>query len=143
MFDSIKNAFLPLDKYRIHSEAVVISCFFNPQNSPYRLAAFKRFYEDIKHLNHRIIELAIGESPFQVEPTEFLTQTRTENLLWHKETLLNQIIANLTQKFKYVFWVDADVTFTNKNWLLDAVEVVTLVERVPVQIGARMKPNRR
>lgn len=122
MFDAIKNGFLPRDKYRIHSEAVVISCFFNPQNSPYRLAAFKRFYEDIKHLNHRIIELAIGESPFQLEPTEFLTQTRTENLLWHKETLLNQIIANLPQKFKYVFWVDADVIFTNKNWLVDGVK---------------------
>ncbi len=28
----------------------------------------------------------------------------------------------MDEKFKYVFWVDADVTFTNKNWLVDGVK---------------------
>lgn len=120
--DFLSNAFLPSDKYRTHSEAVIISCFFNPQNSPYRLSAFNRFYEDIKHLNHRIIELSIGNSEFQLEPTEYLTQIRTESLLWHKESLLNKIVSELPAKFKYVFWVDADVIFTNKEWLTQSVD---------------------
>jgi hypothetical protein len=34
---------------------------------------------------------------------------------------LNGLIKNLPQEFKYVLWVDADVIFTNKNWMVDAV----------------------
>jgi hypothetical protein len=36
--------------------------------------------------------------------------------------LLNGIIKNLDPKFKYVFWLDADIIFTNKNWLVDGVK---------------------
>ena len=58
--DFLKNNFLYGDKYRTNSEAVIITCYFNPQKSPYRTKAFKTFYESIKHLNHRIIECVIG-----------------------------------------------------------------------------------
>jgi uncharacterized membrane protein YgcG len=53
--------------------------------------------------------------------TEFITRVSTTTTLWHKEALLNGLIKNLPQEFKYVFWVDADVIFTNKNWMVDAV----------------------
>jgi hypothetical protein len=35
--------------------------------------------------------------------------------------LLNNIVRTLPAQFKYVFWIDADVIFTNKNWMVDAV----------------------
>ena len=56
LLDWIKNNMMFADKYHTHSEAVIVSCYFNPQNSPYRLKAFNIFYESIKHLNHSIIE---------------------------------------------------------------------------------------
>lgn len=118
----IKNLFLPKDKYRYHSEAVVISCFYNPANSPYRLSAFKQWYESIKHLNHRVTELAIGNGDFQLPDSPFIDKIRTSSLLWHKETLLNRIVFSLPREFKYVFWVDADVLFDNTSWLVDGVE---------------------
>ena len=43
-------------------EAIIISCYFNPLHSPYRLKAFKRFYEGIKSYNHKIVECVIGDS---------------------------------------------------------------------------------
>ncbi|GAB3557030.1 hypothetical protein [Spirosoma fluminis] len=108
--------------YTDHDEAVVISCFFNPTRSPYRLKVFHQWYETIKHLNHRIIELAIGNAAYELPESPWIERLRTGTLLWHKETLLNKIIEKLPDRFKYVFWIDADVLFTNKNWLVNSVQ---------------------
>ena len=54
--------FFAIDKYKNHPEAIVISCFYNPQNSPYRTEAFNLFYDKIKHVNHQIVECVIGNS---------------------------------------------------------------------------------
>ena len=139
MIQAIKNLLFP-NRYNSHEEAVIISCFFNPQNSPYRIKAFNIFYDSIKHLNHQIIECVIGENrdspygyggggimyrtPAQLPDNKNIKRVFTESLLWHKEALLNKIISELPKKYKYVFWVDADVIFTNKNWLVEAVEVL-------------------
>lgn len=119
--DKLKNIFLYFGKYKTHSEGVIIACYYNPTNNPYRLIAFNKFYESIKHLNHRIVECVIGDSEAQLPQTEFITRVSTTTTLWHKEALLNGLIKNLPTEFKYVFWVDADVIFTNKNWMVDAV----------------------
>lgn len=104
-------------KYKYHPEAVIISCFFNPQNSPYRIKAFNIFYDKIKHLNHRIIECIIGDSDPQLPENENIKRVYTDTLLWHKESLLNNIISELPKEYKYIFWVDADLIFTNPKWL--------------------------
>lgn len=122
MLDLFKNTFLYTNKYKTHSEAIVISCFFNPQNSPYRIKAFNHFYDSIKHLNHQIIECVIGDSKPQLPENENIKRVYTESLLWHKEALLNKIISELPKKYKYIFWVDADVIFNNQDWLIEAVD---------------------
>lgn len=122
MLDFFKNKTVFSNKYHTHSEAMIVSCFFNPQNSPYRIKAFKLWYESIKHLNHSIIECVIGDAQPQLEENENIKRVYTENLLWHKEALLNKLIASLPKKYKYIFWVDADVLFTNLNWLVDGVK---------------------
>ena len=106
----------------MHPEAIIISCFFNPQNSPYRIKAFKIFYESIKHLDHFIIECVIGNTLPQLDENDNIKRVYTENLLWHKESLLNKIISDLPAKYKYVFWLDTDVIFTNLNWIIDGVK---------------------
>lgn len=120
--DKLKNQFLYSNKYRTDSEAVIIACYFNPQNNPYRLEAFNKFYDSIKHLNHRIVECVIGDAMPQLPLTNSIARVHTKDLLWHKEALLNNIIKTLPKKFKYVFWLDTDVLFNNKNWLVQGVE---------------------
>lgn len=124
MFDFIKNNTVFTNKYKTNSEAMIISCFFNPQKSPYRTKAFKIFYDSIKHLNHTIIECVIGDAQPELPVNENIKRVYTENLLWHKEALLNKIVAELPAKYKYIFWVDADVIFTNLNWLTDGVNAM-------------------
>lgn len=118
----VQNILFNRNRYRTHQDAIVISCFYNPQGNPYRLMAFQKWYRSIKHLNHRIIECLIGpDAKPQLPDSQHITRIRTDSLLWHKETLLNKIVSELPREFKYVFWVDADVLFTNKNWLVDGV----------------------
>lgn len=122
MFDFWKNLFTNQNRYRTNSEAVIISCFYNPQNNPYRILAFQKWYHSIKHLEHRIVECLIGDAKPQLPKSDFIGQLHTESLLWHKESLLNKIVDDLPDYYKYVFWVDADVLFTNLNWLTDSVD---------------------
>lgn len=122
MFDFWKNLFMNQNRYRTNSEAVIISCFYNPQNNPYRILAFQKWYHSIKHLEHRIVECTIGDSKPQLPESPYITRVQTESLLWHKESLLNNLVRDLPDYYKYVFWVDADVIFTNLNWLTESVE---------------------
>lgn len=122
MISLLKNIFG--NAYKNHSEAIVISCFFNPQNSPYRTKAFNEYYKSIKHLNHHIVECVIGDSKPELPENKNISRIYTNNLLWHKESLLNNIITKLPQKYKYIFWIDADVIFTNRNWLVDGVNAL-------------------
>jgi hypothetical protein len=124
ILDSIKNNFLYGNKYKTNSEAIIISCYFNPQNNPYRVTAFNTFYESIKHLNHHIIECVIGDAKPQLPENDNISRIHTPNLLWHKESLLNLVVSKLDPKYKYVFWIDADVIFTNKNWLVESVQAL-------------------
>lgn len=122
MFNLIKKNSETKKPYLSHPEAMIITCFFNPQNSPYRIKAFKLFYESIKHVNHSVIECVIGNTLPQLDESEHITRVYTENLLWHKESLLNKIISELPVQYKYIFWLDADVLFTNPNWIVEGVE---------------------
>jgi len=123
MLDWLKNTFFNQNRYKTHKDAVIIACFFNPENSPYRILAFQKWYRSIKHLNHLIIECLIGEqTKSQLPESPHIIRTRADSLLFHKESLLNLAVTLLPRKYKYVFWVDADVLFTNQNWLVDGVE---------------------
>ena len=127
ILDYLKNNILFRNKYKTHSEAVIIACYYNPHNSYYRLKAFLTWYETIKHLNHRIIECVIGDNNTpqllnNVGDDKDISIVYTKNLLWHKETLLNKIIKSLPAKYKYVFWLDTDIIFTNLNWLTESVQ---------------------
>ncbi len=125
-----KNLFLSEGQYRYHSEAVIIACYYNPTGSDYRYRAFQRWYESIKHLEHRITELVIGNNSYELPKSPYIEEVRTDTLLWHKEALLNRIISKLPKKYKYVFWLDTDVLFTNPNWLIGGVERLQHVQLI-------------
>lgn len=104
---------------------VIISVYFNPQDSEYRRKAFKQYYDSIKHLNHKIIECVIGDSKSDLsvyaKKDKDIEIIRADSLLWHKESLINYAVKKLDPKYKYVFWIDADVTFKNLSWVVLAI----------------------
>lgn len=124
MLTQLKNLFTT--GYKNNPDAIIIACYFNPQRNIYRKIAFDKWFDTIKHLNYFILEGVLeGQSP---EIHNHISKNgRKESiimpqLLWHKETLLNKIINEIIDegKYKYIFWLDTDVLFDNKNWLVDA-----------------------
>jgi hypothetical protein len=90
--------------------------------SPWRRKAFDKFFDGIKGYNYKIVECVIGDAEPEL-PAQF-EKVYTKSLLWHKETLLNNIVKSLPAKYKYIFWLDADILFTNPNWLEESVNVM-------------------
>ena len=124
MLKFFKSLFGIKEKYASHPEAVIISCFYNFQNSKYRVDAFNKWYETIKHLNHRITECILEGSQSQLPDSPYINKIYTKSKLWPKEQILNQIVKTLPFDLEYVFWLDADVLFTNNNWLVDSVKLL-------------------
>ncbi len=120
MLNFVKNLFK--ERYKSDKDSVILSCYFNPTGSEYRLKAFNIWYESIKHLNYRIVELTIKDSKRELSHIKDIEHLHSDSLLWHKESLLNYLILKLDKKFKYVYWIDADVIFTNKNWMIEGAQ---------------------
>ena len=103
MLTWLRNTFVNAGRYKEHPEAVIISCFYNPQNSAPRYEAFKKWYDSIKHLNHLIVECLIDGAESQLPKSSSIIQVKSDSTLWHKESLLNLAVSKLPAKYKYVF----------------------------------------
>lgn len=106
----------------------VITCIYNPLQfkSRYTLyRAFKKYMED-SGVILITIEIAYKNRPFQVTThyDEHNLQLRTDTLMWHKERGLNLGIQYIKENFtdaEKIAWIDADVSFSNPKWALDAL----------------------
>jgi hypothetical protein len=104
----------------------VVTCVSNPIRfqSRYRLYRdFAKHMHDSGALLHTV-ECAFGERPFEVTEANnpFHLQVRTDSEVWHKENLLNLMIARLPSDWQYVAWIDADVHFVRPDWPAETVQ---------------------
>lgn len=65
-----------------------------------------------------VVEVAFGDRAFAVtDPTNPRhVQLRTNSELWLKERAINIGVSRLPHDWKYVAWVDGDVTFVRDDW---------------------------
>tara|TARA_R110000787_G_scaffold39265_6_gene98618 strand:- start:5148 stop:6419 length:1272 start_codon:yes stop_codon:yes gene_type:complete len=106
-------------------DVAIITCFFNPCKYNNILSNYYLFTQEIKkYADLHTVELSyddhweiFGGNVERVEGTE-------DNLMWQKERLLNMLAQKILQdpKYKYVAWVDADILFSNPNWVIEMKE---------------------
>lgn len=96
----------------------ILTCYFNPNHSPYRLANYQQFREEVqKEGDLYAIELAFGDDEFElIADGESLKQIRTPDIMFQKERLLNILLDELPEKYTSVCWMDCDLVFVNTNW---------------------------
>ena len=104
--------------------------YFNYLKSTRRRQLILEFVERYKHLKE--IRLVIGEAtilgqhfdlPQHIQGTFAHYKFTLKHHIWCKENLVNVITqTKLPSDWKYVAWIDADITFLNKNWALDAID---------------------
>ncbi|MDR3406397.1 MAG: hypothetical protein P4L99_28185 [Chthoniobacter sp.] len=103
----------------------VLTVITNPSRyaSRYRLFAdFARRVNEAGAVLH-VAEAAFGERPHECHNLAAANhlQLRTDHEIWHKENLLNLLVARLPADWKYCAWVDADVFFARPDWVGETV----------------------
>lgn len=129
----------------------VVSCLFNPNGSQRRLNNFKKFVEEIhaSGVHCLIVELAFGTRPFMMSSYKHVIQLRTNDVMWHKERLLNIGIKQLlSEGYEKIAWLDGDIVFKNPDWpwvvaaQLESAQLCQVFSTVSIQRGSGLPPQR-
>jgi len=97
---------------------------------------WKHFEDFAKHAEEAgailyVVEVAFGARDFVVtqpgNPKHL--QLRTHHELWLKERAINVLVQRLPADWKYVAWVDPDITFSRHDW---ANETLHLLQHYPI-----------
>ena len=106
----------------------VVTAVFNPWRYKSRIDLYNKFKKYVEDSGAKLltVELAYSDRDFVVTtPTDpFNLQLRTTSELWHKERMLNLGIQHLPPSWKYVAWIDADVTFARSDWASETVQLL-------------------
>ena len=105
-----------------------VTTFFNPQAYKSRLRLYRNFARHMYESGVVLltIEAAFGDREFEATASDnpWHIQIRTDQLLWHKERMINVALPrlfSLAPDARFVGWFDADITFTHGDWAAQAV----------------------
>jgi hypothetical protein len=120
-----------LPSYRVAQQPVagvldVVTAVSNPIRFRSRYDLYRAFAHQMECAGVRLttVELAFGDRDWEVtEPDNPRhVRLRTNYEVWHKENLLNLGIQRLPVDWRYVAWIDADITFMNPDWVQDTLQ---------------------
>ena len=114
-----------------------MACFRRPPQEtlyvilPYfNFCGFKRrrslFIDFVKQIQGEkgiriVVSEALGPDPLPNMGTFGHFGFETDSPIWLKENLINMAIRRLPKDWKYMAWIDADITFLNQNWVRDTI----------------------
>lgn len=109
----------------------VVAVISNQVRYKSRYDLFRKFKAQMEQAGAKVIvvEIAFGDRPFEVTERDNVDhlQLRTVEEIWHKENMINLGIQHMSQIYpdwKHVAWIDADVEFTRKDWIVEAVHAL-------------------
>lgn len=104
----------------------VVTCISNPIMYGTRYKLYKKFAQQVEDAGAILytVEMAFGDRPFVLTSYDNPrhVQVRSFFELWHKENMLNLGIQALPDDWDRVAWIDADVAFTNPDWVEQTIE---------------------
>lgn len=106
----------------------VVTCIFNPYRFKSRYKLYKEFAAYIEQSGAKLltVEIAFNDRDFEVttEGNPWNLQLRTHYEMWFKENGLNlgfEKLLQLVPDASAIAWIDADIKFSNHNWVSEAV----------------------
>ena len=106
----------------------VVTCIFNYCEWKSRI---RLYYEFENHMLESGASLTVVECQYDNRPFELTVapgvqhiKVRASTPVWVKENLLNIGIEALPEDWKYMAWIDADLTFKNKAWVTDTIQAL-------------------
>lgn len=109
----------------------VITPIFNPRGFKSRTKLYHQFAKYVEFSGAKLItvEVAYANRPFEVthKHNPHHLQLRSNSELWHKEKCINlgiEFLKKIDPGANKVAWVDADVTFSNPDWVGDTLSAL-------------------
>lgn len=112
----------------LHGQFHVVVAIANARRFATRYQLYNDFREYIERAGATLwtVECAYGNRAHAItdaaDPHHI--QLRTKHELFHKENLLNIAISRLPSDWRYVAWIDPDVTFARPDWLNSTVQAL-------------------
>lgn len=104
-----------------------VTCHFNPCGYRRLRENFFRFREALRGCPLFTMEVSF-DGQFHL-PADWQVRATEKNVMWQKESLINEMVKRLPDRFDQVAWIDADLLFLNPDW---AAETSGILREVPV-----------
>lgn len=127
----------------------VVLPYFNYCGFKRRRELFEEFVKRIKDIPK--VRIVISEAREASQPYDLSTdhvgvymhvRIVTQNRIWIKENLINLAVKRLPSTWKYMAWIDADITFMNDKWVDDTIVKLQTHDVVQLyQACVNMGPN--
>jgi hypothetical protein len=119
-------------------DLAVVSCHFNPCHYRSRERNLFTYIDSMRRQGVPLFfaELSFNHGDFAVPSNDYVHRFRGDDVMWHKERLLNLVISRLPAQYTKVAWIDADAIFPDDRWygwasgLLDAFDLIQLFDRL-------------
>ena len=122
----------------------VVLPYFNYCGFKRRQELFIKFVHEIQNVKgiRIVVSELVGSAPLPKLPVWKHIKLRSDTPVWMKEKLINVGIKMLPEDWKYVAWIDADITFMNPNWVQDTVEALQTNDIVQMfRTAVNLGPN--
>jgi len=121
-------------------------------NYCYSMSRFKLFidfinrYSEFDNIRICIVEGKLKDDNYHLPDSHFNVYKHIaitlEDPIWIKENLINIMVSMLPKNWKYIAWIDADLTFLNTNWAKDTIESLKTNDIIQLfQTAINMGPN--
>lgn len=102
------------------SDFWVISSYFNPAKYKNKKENYLRFRENLLLQGANLITMEqVLDLPELSEFPEVISVSGG-SILWQKERILNLAIRKLPETCKFVAWLDSDIIFEKRDWILES-----------------------
>ena len=122
----------------------VVLPYFNYCGFKRRQELFIKFVHEVSRVKgiRVVVSELIGSAPLPKLPVWKHIKNRSDTPVWMKEKLINVGIKMLPDDWKYVAWIDADITFLNPDWVQDTVEALQTNDIVQMfRTAVNLGPN--
>lgn len=98
----------------------IVTSYYNPVGYKNPERNYSMFRDGLGELAEHLFtaEMSLSER-FYVKDSLQLRGYQ-KNLLWQKESLINEAVRRMPPKYTHVAWVDSDLLFNNLNWYREA-----------------------
>ena len=109
----------------IDAPLYVVTPIINPSRYRSRYQLYREFEKYITDAGAVLytVEAAYGDREYEISDSANPRhiRLRTQHEIWHKENLINIGVGRLPSDWKYVAWIDADVTFARPDIVTETI----------------------